>query len=268
MQTISSLRVIKFLYFLAGCVVLTSAILVFIFVDNVYLEGMFTTQNKEIHRLESDLEKSTLALTQERARIALLEKHLTKTRKVLSILQDAEEVTSADLKNALAQDSELQSETLRLKEALKKLKSHFVGYFKTHLKDFPEVSLSQDRFVFKADVLFPSGSAKIHSKGQRTLDKIAHTIHEISKEAPADLKWVLRVDGHTDAHPIHTAKYASNWELAAARALAVVNFLIKKGVPPRYLAAASFSSYQPYIPNTSEEAMAKNRRIEFHIDQP
>ncbi len=53
----------------------------------------------------------------------------------------------------------------------------------------------------------------------------------------------LARDGHTVNKPIHTEKFASNWELSAARAIAVIKFLINEGIPADHLAAAGFGEF-------------------------
>jgi chemotaxis protein MotB len=78
---------------------------------------------------------------------------------------------------------------------------------------------------------------------------------------------VLRVDGHTDARPIATPLFASNWELSTARAVAVVKYLVFRGLPPEHLAAAGFAEYVPLDPAGTEAAYRKNRRIELRLDQ-
>ncbi len=124
-----------------------------------------------------------------------------------------------------------------------------------------------DRFVFQAEVLFPKGSAELTEEGKRELDKLAEAIKELEKQIPPDINWILRVDGHTDSDPIHTPKYASNWELSAARAISVVKYLISKGVPPERLAATGFGEFHPLDPRDTEEAKAKNRRIELKLTE-
>ena len=56
---------------------------------------------------------------------------------------------------------------------------------------------------------------------------------------------MLRVDGHTDMRPITSAQFPSNWELSAARAISVVQYLITKGISPQRLVAAGFGEFQP-----------------------
>ena len=77
----------------------------------------------------------------------------------------------------------------------------------------------------------------------------------------------MRVDGHTDARPIATPQFPSNWALSAARAIAVVQALVARGVPPQHLVAAGFGEFQPLDLGTTEEAYARNRRIELKLTE-
>ncbi len=58
---------------------------------------------------------------------------------------------------------------------------------------------------------------------------MAGALVELQKQIPADIQWVLRVDGHTDVRPINSLQFKSNWDLSTARAIAVVKYLIAKG---------------------------------------
>jgi chemotaxis protein MotB len=89
----------------------------------------------------------------------------------------------------------------------------------------------------------------------------------MEREIPPDIPWILRVDGHTDARPISGGAFKSNWELSAARAIAVAQYLVTKGVDPHYLAATGFGEFQPLDPGTTEEAYQRNRRIELKLTE-
>ena len=92
-------------------------------------------------------------------------------------------------------------------------------------------------------------------------------MRELETEIPQDLAWVLRVDGHTDTDPIQTSAFTSNWELSAARAIAVVKELIAQGVSPNHLVAAGFGEFQPIEQGDSEEIKTRNRRIELKLTE-
>jgi chemotaxis protein MotB len=144
-------------------------------------------------------------------------------------------------------------------------RSEFFGRLREVLGNRPEVRTVGDRFVFQSEVLFPSGSADLTPEGKKTLSAFARTLLGISKEIPPDVPWVLRVDGHTDRQPIASARYPSNWELSAARALSVVKYLDSQGVPPQRLAATGFGEFQPIDSGKGAASNARNRRIEMRL---
>ena len=146
-------------------------------------------------------------------------------------------------------------------------RSEFFGRLKEVLSSRPEIRIEGDRFVFASELLFASGQANLGPEGRAELRKFADTLISISQEIPGELRWILRVDGHTDKRPISTAQFKSNWALSSARAISVVEFLIETGVPPERLAAAGFGEFQPIDPADNVFAYSRNRRIEMRLTQ-
>lgn len=103
------------------------------------------------------------------------------------------------------------------------------------------------------DILFPSGSGAFSSSAEPVLDKLA----EVLKPFPNP----IRVEGHTDDRPIHTAAFPSNWELSAARAASVVHQFTKEGIDPLRLEIVGFGEFHPRQANTSAEGRNANRRV-------
>ncbi len=99
------------------------------------------------------------------------------------------------------------------------------------------------------------------------IDKIASALLDLEKQIPADIGWVMRVDGHTDIRPIANVQFPSNWELSAARAIAVVQYMISRGVSPQRLVAAGFGEFQPLDTEKTEDAFRRNRRIELKLTE-
>ncbi len=103
-------------------------------------------------------------------------------------------------------------------------------------------------------ILFDSGAAELKPEGMQVLDEIAVILSRFTN------RWV-QVVGHTDNVPIRV-KYASNWELSAARALAAVRHLTEKaGVDPHRMSAVACGEFQPIADNGTPEGRARNRRI-------
>ena len=107
-------------------------------------------------------------------------------------------------------------------------------------------------------VLFDEADATIQAGGESIL-------HVIS-DALRDLPNAVVVEGHTDARPISTSRFPSNWELSTARSVSVLRFLVEEtGFPLGRISASGYADTHPVDPGTSAEAMAKNRRVEIVV---
>ncbi len=152
-------------------------------------------------------------------------------------------------------------------QELAKYRSEFFGRLREVLGERKDVRVVGDRFVFQSEVLFDSGSDALGLEGQVQLDRLAETLLEIAVTIPEGLDWILRIDGHTDLVPISNERFRSNWELSAARAISVVKFLVKAGIPANRLAATGFGEFSPLDPQKDEIAFRRNRRIEIKLTQ-
>jgi chemotaxis protein MotB len=160
---------------------------------------------------------------------------------------------------------------------LGQFRSDFLSKLVKVLGDRHDIRVVGDRFVFQSEVLFDRGSAELGKDGHEQLDKLAVALKEIAAKIPPSIQWILRVDGHTDTIPIKKQQFPSNWELSSARAISVVRYLISQGIDPKNLVAAGFGEFQPLDKGEKgqdkansmdvEKAMARNRRIEFRLDQ-
>ncbi len=159
----------------------------------------------------------------------------------------------------------LENETKDLRE----YRSVFFGRLKKILGDIEGIDVVGDRFMFSSEVLFDRGSADIGVAGKLQLDTISKVLKDISQKIPKDINWVLRVDGHTDKIPVsQSSVFRDNWELSQARSLSVVKYMINTHeINPKRLSAAGFGEHQPISFSNSQEALAKNRRIEFKLTE-
>jgi chemotaxis protein MotB len=100
---------------------------------------------------------------------------------------------------------------------------------------------------------------KSASKG--VLDKVAGVLN---RDYPTH---IIRVEGHTDNQPIVRTKklWADNWDLACNRSMAVVRYLVSKGVDPTRIYASGFSYHQPVASNATADGRSKNRRVEIVV---
>jgi len=150
-------------------------------------------------------------------------------------------------------------------EELEQYASDFYGRLRDVFADNPDIKVVGDRFVFQSEVLFDSGDADLTVTGSSDLDKFVEVYRQVESQLPADLPVIIEVQGHTDRVPISNERFASNWELSVQRALGVVNYFIRKGVPPDRLAAVGMGEYHPIDTGNAPEAHRRNRRIELKI---
>ena len=123
-----------------------------------------------------------------------------------------------------------------------------------------KVKIVDGRMVveMQTDVLFASGSASLSATGEQAISDVTAILAAIPKRR-------YQVEGHTDNVPISTQRYPSNWELASARALGVVQAMVAAGLAADRVSAASYSQYRPAAPNDTAANKAENRRIEIVV---
>ena len=122
------------------------------------------------------------------------------------------------------------------------------------------------RLIFPSDVAFVAGSARLTPPARERALALGQEIAAATSVLPPDEPWVLRIDGHTDRQPVGGRTFTSNRQLAAARALEVVEVLTEAGVPPERLLPAAFGEFRPLDPADTLEAYQANRRIEVQLD--
>ncbi len=205
------------------------------------------------------------------AQVALLNQQLAALRTQLAALEAALEASEARDSESRTQIADL-GRRLNLALAqrvqdLSRYRSDFFGRLRQILETRADVRVVGDRFVFQSEVLFDPGQADIDPAGTPELDALADAILQLETEIPDDINWVLRIDGHTDSRPISNARFPSNWELSAARAISVARYLVSRGVSPNRLVAAGFGEFTPLDPAENDEAYRRNRRIEFKLTE-
>jgi chemotaxis protein MotB len=105
---------------------------------------------------------------------------------------------------------------------------------------------------------FDSGEAVLRPGAASKIERIATVL--------AQHGFYLRVEGHSDDEPIHTAQFASNWQLSTARAMAVLMLLIdESGLDPRKMSLAGYGQYRPLSDNATAEGRSMNRRVDLVV---
>jgi len=234
-------------------------------------EGAGGDAQGKVTALTSSLETEKRISSRALAQVEVLNQQIAALRRQLSALQDALDVASQKDKDSQVQIADLgQRLNVALAQRVQELsryRSDFFGRLRTILGDRPDIRIVGDRFVFQSEVFFDTGQATLKPEGRQELDGLASALLDLEKKIPGEIAWVLRVDGHTDIRPISGAQFRSNWDLSAARAISVVQYLVSKGVSPQRLVAAGFGEFQPIDTDRTEEAYSRNRRIELKLTE-
>jgi chemotaxis protein MotB len=228
------------------------------------------TGNTDSLNSQIDLQKEATARAV--AQIENLNEQIKALRNQIAALQEALGTSEQKQKDSQIQIADLgQRLNVALAQRVQELtryRSDFFGKLRDILGNRPDIRVVGDRFVFQSELFFDSGTSSLRFEGAGELDKIASALLDLQKQIPPEINWVLRVDGHTDIRPVGAnSPFKSNWELSAARAIAVVQYLIGKGVPPQRLVAAGFGEFQPIDPGTTDDALSRNRRIELKLTE-
>ena len=242
--------------------------------DRSRLQGMLesgSAADQKASQLGEALESEKQATARAVSQIELLNQQIAAMRRQLAALEDALAASENRDKESQARIADLGSRlnvalAQRVQE-LARYRSDFFGRLRQILGNRTDVRIVGDRFVFQSELFFERGQAILKPEAMPELDRIAALLVELEKQIPPDIPWVLRVDGHTDVRPIATLQFPSNWALSASRAIAVVQYLIQKGIPPQRLVAAGFGEFQPIDTDKTEEAFGRNRRIELKLTE-
>jgi len=245
------------------------------------------TQQSQIAELSQSLnllkEEKTTIQEESTASIKEMKMRSTETLKQVAFLTEEIEALKNEiiLLNAALEYSEqtlltkeLKIEVLgeRLNKALtskvfelQKYRSEFFGKLQLILGDRKDIKIVGDRFIFESELLFDSASANLQSAGTEKLKQIGLTLMDTTQDIPADIDWIIQVEGHTDKRSIKTVQYPSNWELSTARANSVLKLLLDLGFAPHRLSAAGYGEFYPLSDGDSDEDLQQNRRIELKL---
>jgi chemotaxis protein MotB len=176
------------------------------------------------------------------------------------------DLKAADFMEGFDKQTADQQKQKRAEEIMKKFNEEDLAkklaedLLKAGMKDMAEVQVTarQIKINIAAPVLFRSGKADISGASAEVLGPVAAVLNTLPND--------VIVEGHTDAVPIKSGDYATNWELSAARANAVVDLLASRyRVPQERMIAAAYGEHRPVATNETAEGRALNRRIEIVV---
>lgn len=111
---------------------------------------------------------------------------------------------------------------------------------------------------FREAALFASGEDVVGMEANESIRKVADAIAKIPNP--------VRFEGHTDSVPIRTARFRSNWELSAARSIALMEmFATRHGIPPGRMSIGGYADTAPVDTNDTVDGRARNRRCDVII---
>ena len=232
------------------------------------LESVVARQKNERADLISqidDLQKKLDAQSEMQTKIAnsemeKLQSELAATRADAAAAHAEYVIMSDKLNKALADKiAELNEMT--------QYQSEFYRAIKDAVGDRTIMRPDGDRFIISSDILFPSGKYTLSADGKKQLKAIAGAIRDFETKINPNVKWIIRVDGHTDNKPVvaGTHGYRNNLQLSMLRASAVVDELAKNGVSRRRLVPSGFGDLHPIELGDTPAALQKNRRIELQL---
>lgn len=187
--------------------------------------------------------------------------------KILRILDDSEEQEGIYQEESEMSGEVLANNLLSLAKRIEKAEAHkslFKEKMAPLLDKQDKIEIVDDRFVLSSEILFPSGSAYLTKKGKKALEPVVVTLQNIVKEAPEDLDWIIRIDGHADRVRI-LRRGLSNRVLSAQRSLEIVKYLESRNIPAKRLVATAFGEHHPISEGVTKEDLARDRRIEIKI---
>jgi chemotaxis protein MotB len=218
-------------------------------------EQTSTRMQRELDQVRAELERTRQTLQQRVDQLGedvrTLENENNRLGTLLNQRGDEAQLLRTRLESLGALEREI-SERNRIYEEV-------IGRFRSLIQGGQlSVSITRGRLAINLpqDILFESGSATIGRDGRTTLTEVARVLADIPDRT-------FQVEGHTDNVPIATARFPSNWELAAGRALSVVHLLQEQGVKPENISGAAYGEYQPVSGNEDPSGRRLNRRIEI-----
>lgn len=231
-----------------------------------------TETDEKISTLTTQVDEERQISQRALSQVELLNQQISALRRQIAALEDALDASETRDRESQTKIADLGKRlnvalAQRVQE-LNRYRSDFFGRLREILGGRSDIRIVGDRFVFPSEVLFSSGGSELNESGKTEMLKVARALLQIGAEIPDDINWVLRVDGHTDNIPLSgTGRIRDNWELSSSRATSVVRFFISEGIPAKRLVAAGFGEFQPLEDEDTDEARAKNRRIELKLTE-
>lgn len=187
--------------------------------------------------LQQSLQDSELRLKQQSAQIDNLEQQLASSHARERLRETAQQVFFSELAKRVAES------------------------------DVFRVELEQRRVRIEVPGVYVFSTSELGQEGRARLQPLAEALLSVAQDLPPELNWRLRVEGHTDARALRpSARFPTNWELSAERAVQLLRFLVDSGLPRQNVYAAALADTKPLQAGDSRAANQANRRTELHLE--
>lgn len=213
----------------------------------------------------SKYDEAVQEAAQQKKEVAELQQKLASANERADKLQSALGLAAAQMTTD-QQKAQLEEAKRAIEEAESraKLQADLIGKLQK-LIDAGQLKIvvrrSQIVLALSNDVLFDTGETEVKADGKKAIHQVAVALRGVTGKR-------FQIAGHTDIAPIVSAKkkeFPTNWELSAARSIAVVKLLVSDGVNPATLSAAGYGPHDPVASNATPDGQAKNRRIEITL---
>jgi chemotaxis protein MotB len=179
------------------------------------------------------------------------------------VMQGQDAVSIMDGQTTTVQDQTYDTGTSTVASDLRAITAQLEDYaIGQGLGGEVEVGMAPQGIVIRLNdaLLFSSGRANLSTEALTLVGKIVAIVGPLPND--------LRIEGNTDDQPPEGGLYADNWELSTARALAVLQAMVKLGMAPDRLAAQGNAQYNPIVPNTDDASRTRNRRVDIVVLYP
>jgi len=233
------------------------------------MEQQWLRANMAKNTLQSRLTQSNQDLASSEVSMAQQQQQLDQTKTQLLQTRDEANHALEEVSSVKTKVSTLEAEIAAEREKYRTIYNSLNTQFQQEIQA-KEIEIDQLRdnltiIHLNHEVLFNSGKTNIHPSGHKTLDVIAKALDKFPNHQ-------INILGHTDNVPIKVGsrhKFASNWELSALRATAVVRYLQENNnIAPNRMSATGYGEYRPIQQNRSALARSANRRIEIILMPP
>lgn len=209
-------------------------------------------------------------LNRNNAQLEVMRQHADAIGSSLQKLSDAlsrAEQRNADQAQTIERlQAELRAQRARDPEYQQRQRREFFLALRRQLPVSALYEIQPDRLIIANDPVFIFGKGEIGAEGQDRLTPLVTAMSQLVGELQTEFPWRLRIEGHSDSRPLRTnPRFDNNWELSAARALSLLEFLVAQGLPEERLSAVGLADTQLRDRGDSKAAHRRNRRIEIHL---